>query len=74
MIDKLNISIKNKDTKKIKYKLNLDNDWWRKYEYDTRGNLIYCENGAGYWYKMEYNNKNKVIYYENNIGIITDKR
>jgi len=38
MIEKYNISIKNKLTKKIFYKLDLDDGFWWKYEYDDRGN------------------------------------
>jgi hypothetical protein len=41
MIDKLNISIEDKLTKKIEYKLNLGDGYWWKSEFDSRGNLIY---------------------------------
>jgi hypothetical protein len=48
MIDKLNISIENKETKKIMYKLYLDINYWYKREYDSRFNQIYYETSRGF--------------------------
>ena len=41
MIDKYNIPIEDKDTKEIKYKLNLGDGYWWKSEHNDEGNLIY---------------------------------
>jgi len=41
MIEKTNITIEDKNTKKIEYKLNLGDDYWWKSEYNAEGNLIY---------------------------------
>ncbi len=40
MIEKTNITIKNKDTNKIIYDLDLDRGIWSKSEYDSRANEI----------------------------------
>jgi hypothetical protein len=48
MIEKLNILIQNKDTKKIEYNLWLDEGYWTKSEYNSRGNEIYFKNSRGY--------------------------
>jgi hypothetical protein len=64
MVDKLNISIEDKDTKEIKYILNLDEDWWLKTEYNSDGNIIYFGDSYGYWYKYKYNLKLNIMYYE----------
>ncbi len=74
MIDKLNITIENKITKKIKYYLWLNNGWWSKSEYDSRGNLIYYESSSGHWSKKEYGSKGNQIYSENSNVIIKDDR
>jgi hypothetical protein len=74
MINKSNIRIQNKDTKKIRYKLYLDDGWWSKKEYDTRGNKIYYENSVGYSNKYEYDSEGKQIYFESNKTIIRDGR
>ncbi len=68
MIDKLNIKIHNKLTKKIEYNLWLDEDFWRKDEYDDRGKEIYYEDDTGYWEKREYDTRGNEIYYENSGG------
>ena len=64
MIDKTNIKIQNKLTKKIIYVLDLDLGVWLNFEYDTRGNDIYYENYRGDWVKKEYDNEGKRIYYD----------
>jgi len=75
MIEKSNITIENKDTKEIKYKLWLDDSgYWIKREFDSRGNQTYFEDSGGYWFKNEYNSRGKEIYYENSEGIIRDDR
>ena len=49
MIDKLNITIENKNTKKIKYKFYLDEGVWWKSEYNNEGKLIhYVNSSSGY--------------------------
>ena len=68
MIEKLNIPIENKLTKKISYGLNLDDGWWYKYEHDSRGNVIYFEDSEGDWYKREYDSIGNKIYYETSSG------
>ncbi len=40
MIEKLNISIHNKLTKKIKYELDLDDGWTYKEEFDSEDVII----------------------------------
>ncbi len=74
MIEKTNIPIQNKLTKKIRYKLNLDGGWWWKSEHDYSGKEIYSENCNGFWYKAEYNAEGKRIYSQNSNGLIVDKR
>ncbi len=75
MIEQTNISIQDKLTKKIRYKLNLDSGYWRKGEYDTRGKVIYFKNSRGDWYKAEFNTEGEKIYHENSShGIIRDDR
>ncbi len=64
MIDKLNIPLQNKDTKKIEYNLWLDEGYWDKYEYNSRGNQIYFEDSNDFWCKKEYDSRGKQIYYE----------
>ncbi len=56
VIDKLNIKIESKNTKKIKYELDLDIGYWFNEEYDSRGNEIYYQTSEGYSYKKEYDN------------------
>jgi hypothetical protein len=74
MIDKTNITIENKDTKKISYRLNLEGGYWYKQEFDSRGNETYFEDNEGYWHKSEFNAEGNVIYYESSRGVIKDKR
>ncbi len=62
MIEKLNITIQDKLTKKIKYTLFLDLGIWYKTEYNSDGNIIYFGDSYGYWYK--YILKLNIIYYE----------
>ena len=74
MIEKSNIKIENKLTKKITYTLALDSERWYKQEYDSEGKLIYYED-RGYWSKQEYDNEGNLIYHENKFdGIIRDDR
>ncbi len=74
MIEKTNLPIKNKDTNKIKYRLNLDRGIWTKSEFDSRGNEIYYESITGFWCKYEYDSRCNRIYFENSYGIIRDDR
>lgn len=74
MIEKYNIKIESKQTKKIKYELWLDEGFWRNFEYDSKGNIIYFENSEGNWVKTEYDDENNEIYFENRFGIIKDDR
>ncbi len=74
MIDKLNIPLENKDTKKIEYTLWLDEGYWSKIEYNAEGNLIYSETSEGYWSKQEYDNEGNIIYFETSDGYIKDDR
>jgi hypothetical protein len=74
MIEKTNISIQDKLTKKINYYLNLDSGYWRKSEFETGGNQIYYEDTTGYWSKGEYNDEGKRIYSETSDGYISDDR
>ena len=74
MIDKLNITIENKLTKKIKYFLRLDSGYWYIDEYDSKNNIIYYESSRGFWYKKEYDNEGNRIYYETSEGFIRDDR
>lgn len=41
MIEKYNIPIETKQTKKIHYRLNLDDGFWYEEEFDNSGNVIY---------------------------------
>jgi len=75
MIEQTNIKIGNKESKVIHYTMLLDEGVWYKFEYDSRGNRIYYENGDGYWYKREYDNGGKRIYFESSrYGILRDDR
>ncbi len=74
MIEKLNITIQNKLTKKIFYKLYLDGGEWIKYEYDTNHNKIYYEDDTGYWFKSEFNSNSYRTYFENIYGVIKHNR
>ena len=68
MIEQTNITIQNKLTKKIFYKLFLDRGVWYKQECDDRGKEIYFESSDGYWHKFEYDSRGNRIYYENSDG------
>jgi hypothetical protein len=74
MVEKSNITIQNKNTKLINYRLNLDEGGWYKAEFDNKYNIIYYENGAGRWTKSEYNDEGDRIYYETSNGVIRDDR
>jgi len=74
MIEQTNITIHSKNTKKIRYVLDLDLGFWFKSEFDTRGNKIYFKTSDGDWIKRDFNSEGKRIYYENSIGIIRDDR
>ena len=68
MIDKTNIPIDSKNTKKIQYNLSLDEGFWYKQEYDSRGNEIYYEDSDGYWFKRQFDTRGKRIYFETIYG------
>lgn len=74
MIEKTNIPIQNKNTKKIDYILNLDTGWWDKYEYDDSDNEVYFEDCVDFWYKYEHDTEGNIIYVENSYGYIRDDR
>ncbi len=74
MIDKLNIPLQNKDTKKIKYWLYLDDAFWLKYEYNNEGYIIHYVNSGGYWIKKGYNTRGERTYFEDSKGNIIDDR
>lgn len=59
MVEQTNIKIESEDTKKIRYKLNLDEDYWVKFEYDSGGNLIHYRDTLGLWYEYGKGNSNK---------------
>ncbi len=69
MIEKTNIKIENKDTKKISYRLNLEVGYWYKQEFDSRGNETYFEDND-FWCKRQYDTIGDVIYYESSRGKI----
>lgn len=60
MIEKTNISIQDKLTKKINYYLNLDEGYWCKWEHNSEGKTLYYENHT-YWTKSEYTKEGKRI-------------
>ena len=69
MIDKLNISIQNKNTKKITYTLYLDKLWldnvhWEKEEFNHKDKITYFESGRGNWVKVYYDSKDNMVYCE----------
>ncbi len=72
MIEKTNLPIVDKLTKKIEYWLNLDRGFWLKAEYDSRGNEIYYVNSFRNWVKKEYNTIGDKIYQD--YGVIKDNR
>jgi hypothetical protein len=74
MIDKLNITIQNKESKVIYYTLNLDLNYWYKSEYNAEGNITHSNDISGYWSKREYDSKGKRIYYETSYGYIEDDK
>ncbi len=75
MIEKTNITIGNKESKKIEYLLNLDNGYWHKYEYDNRGNETYYEDYNYEWHEKKYDDRGNIIYYETSrYGILRDDR
>ena len=52
---------------KATYFENSDNYWgnyWKKWEYDTKGRKTYCENSDGDWSKWEYDANGCQTYYE----------
>lgn len=51
-IEELNIPLKDKGTKKIRYEYHLEDNSWYKNEYDEHGNYRYYENSNGFWYKF----------------------
>ena len=59
MVEKSNIKIESKDTKSIIYKLNLDEDYWTKREYNSGGDLIHYRDTLGLWYEYGKGNSNK---------------
>lgn len=68
MIEKTNILIESKDTKKISYYLDLDCGYWSKWERNTEGKTLYYEDVSGYCCKSEYNTEGKRINVEVNYG------
>ena len=64
MIEQTNLPLDNKNTKKIEYELNLDDEWWYKEEYDGVGKRIYYEESDGFWCKTEYDSEGNIIYFE----------
>jgi hypothetical protein len=56
MIEKYNIPIEDKLTKKIEYTLSLDINFWYKIEYDSRGKEIYFGDNRGFSVKTEHTN------------------
>jgi len=74
MIEKLNIPIQSKNTKKIEYCLSLDNEWWHISELDKNNNEIYYVNSKGNWVKKEYNNRGDKIYVEDKHGFLNYDR
>ena len=64
--------IRNKNNKLIYFEDS--NRFWKKWEYDSEGNVIYWETSNGIWEKREYDSKGNQIYFENSNGIILDKR
>jgi hypothetical protein len=64
MVDKYNITIQYKGTKKIKYWLNLDNGRWEKEEYNHKDKITYFENSFGNWIKAHYDSKDNMMYCE----------
>ncbi len=74
IIEKNNIPLEDKLTKKILYILNLDRDYWSKKEFDSIGQIIYFETSLGYWAKSEYDNEGKRVYFENSNRYIKDDR
>ena len=49
MIDKLNIPLQYKETKKIAYTLFLDSEWWWKEEYDDSDKRILHKSSMDKW-------------------------
>jgi hypothetical protein len=45
-----------------------------KRDYDSNGNIIYCEDSKEYWFKREFDSNGNIIYYENSTGHIIDNR
>ena len=74
MIDKYNIPIHSKNTKKIKYFLFLDSGEWEKEEFNHKDKPTYFESSRGKWYKAEYDSWGSMIYYESSYGYIIDDR
>ncbi len=64
MIDKYNISIEDKNTKKIEYNLWLDEGYWRKSEFDSKGNNIYTHYNDNSWIKRKYDDIGNVIFFK----------
>jgi hypothetical protein len=43
------------------------NDYWDRFEYDTKGNCVLVQN-CSYWFKREYDYNGNKIYYEDAEG------
>ena len=54
MVDKLNITIEDKNTKAIEYMLSLDDGTWDKSEYNDEGREICYESSLSYWYERAW--------------------
>jgi len=66
------LEIKDKNDKEIYYENSCG--YWRKWEYNSGGNLIYFENSNGDWERWECDSQGGVIYSENSRGTIRDNR
>lgn len=66
------LEIKNKNDKRIY--IEFSDEFWTKYEYDSKNNQIYFEDSKGYWSKYEYDSEGSRIYFENSKGKIIDDR
>ncbi len=64
MIEKLNIPIRDKLTKKIEYMLWLDEGIWWKSEFDDKDNKIYSQYYDNTWIKRKYDDRGNVIFFK----------
>ena len=64
--------IRNKNNKLIYFEDS--NRFWKKWEYDSEGNVNYFEDSTGCWRKYEYDSQGNQIYLEDSYGTIIDNR